>query len=245
MFKVLLDAEARKRKKGREEGLNAAREAFYSGAVAEKIVDFARNTSWPDSTGKRNSGLLVAEDLTGYGTRVEDPVNVNYRGIDVYKCGPWTQGPVFLQQLSILEGYDLGSMGHNTYYGDPDYVKVPLESLLSSDYAAERRKLIDPDRASLELRPGNAPAYDPKKIKGGSDIHRGDTTHLDAVDRWGNMISATPSGGWFRSSPVIEGLGFPLGTRMQMFYRGAGFSPGDTDADVLSGSGPRQCAHAR
>ncbi len=238
MFKVLLDAEARKRKKGREEGLNAAKEAFYSGAVAEKIVDFARNTSWPDSTGKRNSGLLVAEDLTGYGTRVEDPVNVNYRGIDVYKCGPWTQGPVFLQQLSILEGYDLGSMGHNTpeyvhllietaklafadrekYYGDPDYVKVPLEKLLSSDYAAERRKLIDPDRASLELRPGNASAYDPKKIKGGSDIHRGDTTHLDAVDRWGNMISATPSGGWFRSSPVIEGLGFPLGTRMQMFY---------------------------
>jgi gamma-glutamyltranspeptidase/glutathione hydrolase len=78
----------------------------------------------------------------------------------------------------------------------------------------------------MDLRPGNAPATDPARIEGGSDIHRGDTTHLDAVDRWGNMISATPSGGWFRSSPVIEGLGFPLGTRMQMFY----LDPGHANA---------------
>lgn len=238
MFRTLLDAESRHRNKGREGGLDAAREVFYRGEIAEKIIDFAQNTSWPDSTGRKNCGLLAEEDLAGYSTRIEGPATVNYRGIDVYKCGPWTQGPVFLQQLSILKGYDLASMDNNSpeyihllietaklafadrekHYGDPDFIHVPLETLLSSDYAAHRRSLIDPERASMELRPGNAESFDPLKIEGGSDIHRGDTTHLDAVDRWGNMISATPSGGWFRSSPVIDGLGFPLGTRMQMFY---------------------------
>ena len=238
MFKRLLDAENRGKKKGRQEGLQAAHDVFYRGEIAERIIDFAQNTSWPDSTGKKNSGLLTADDLSGYATRVEDPVTVNYRGIDVFKCGPWTQGPVFLQQLRILEGYDLAVMGHNSpeyvhllietaklafadrekYYGDPDFVDVPLDTLLSQKYAAERRQLIDPDRASMELRPGNASVSNPVRREGGSDLHKGDTTHMDAVDRWGNMISATPSGGWFRSSPVIDGLGFPLGTRMQMFY---------------------------
>ncbi|MDF1526469.1 MAG: gamma-glutamyltransferase [bacterium] len=237
MFKILLEAESTGKKRGRQEGLQAAHEVFYKGEIAERISDFSQNTSWPDSTGKRNRGLLTGDDLAGYATRVEDPITVNYRGIDVYKCGPWTQGPVFLQQLSILEGYDLPGMGHNSpeyihllietaklafadrekYYGDPDFVKVPLDVLFSKEYASQRRRLIDPERASMELRPGNAPSRVPLKREGGMDIHKGDTTHLDAVDRWGNMIAATPSGGWFRSSPVIEGLGFPLGTRMQMF----------------------------
>ena len=254
MFKKLLEAETRRKKKGRQEGLQAAHDVFYRGEIAERIIDFAQNTSWPDSTGKLNSGLLTSEDLSGYATRVEDPVTVNYRGIDVYKCGPWTQGPVFLQQLRILEGYDLPAMGHNSpeyvhllietaklafadrekYYGDPDFVDVPLDTLLSREYAAERRQLIDPDRASMELRPGNAPVSNPVRREGGSDLHKGDTTHLDAVDRWGNMISATPSGGWFRSSPVIEGLGFPLGTRMQMFY----LDPGHANA-LMPGKRPR------
>jgi len=237
MFKKLLEGESRGKKKGRQEGLQAAHDVYYRGEIAERIIDFIQNTRWPDSTGKANSGLLTADDLAGYASRVEVPVTVNYRGIDVYKCGPWTQGPVFLQQLSILEGYDIASMGHNSpeyvhllietaklafadrekFYGDPDFVDVPLGTLLSQEYAAERRKLIDPDKASMDLRPGNAPTEIPMKKEGGSDLHKGDTTHLDAVDRWGNMLSATPSGGWFRSSPVIEGLGFPLGTRMQMF----------------------------
>src|SRR4030067_203953 len=120
----------------------------------------------PDSTGRRNTGLITKEDLQNYATRVEKPVTANYRGDDVFKCGPGTQGPGFPQQL----------------------------------------------------RPGNARGTRPGEREGGSDIHKGDTTHLDAADQWGNMISATPSGGWFRSSPVIEGLGFPLGTRMQMFH---------------------------
>jgi gamma-glutamyltranspeptidase/glutathione hydrolase len=254
MFKRLLDAENRGKKKGRQEGLQAGHDVFYRGEIAERIIDFAQNTSWPDSTGKLNSGLLNSEDLSGYATRVEDPVTVNYRGIDVFKCGPWTQGPVFLQQLSILEGYNLAAMGHNSpeyvhllietaklafadrekYYGDPDFVDVPLDTLLSAEYAAQRRQLIDPDRSSMELRPGNAPVSNPVRIEGGSDLHKGDTTHMDAVDRWGNMISATPSGGWFRSSPVIEGLGFPLGTRMQMFY----LDPAHANA-LMPGKRPR------
>jgi gamma-glutamyltranspeptidase/glutathione hydrolase len=238
MFRGLVDAEYGERRRGRREALQAAHDAFYKGEIAERIARFLRESRLPDSTGKRNGGLITKEDLRNYATRVEEPVKVSYRGYDVFKCGPWCQGPVFLQQLTILEGVDLSSLGHNSpeyihllietaklafadrerYYGDPDFVDVPLDILLSREYAAERRKLIDPDRASMELRPGNAPPVMPRERKGGSDIHKGDTTHLDAVDQWGNMMSATPSGGWFRSSPVIEGLGFPLGTRMQMFY---------------------------
>jgi gamma-glutamyltranspeptidase/glutathione hydrolase len=238
MFTMLVEAEYQERRRGRRESLQAAHDAFYKGEIAERVVRFAQENRFPDSTGRRNRGLITKEDLRSYATRVEKPVTADYRGYDVYKCGPWSQGPVLLQQLTLLEGYDLASMGHNSpeyihllieaaklafadrerYYGDPDFVDVPLALLLSREYAAQRRKLIDPDRASLELRPGNAPASRPRERKGGSDIHKGDTTHLDAADQWGNMISATPSGGWFRSSPVIEGLGFPLGTRMQMFY---------------------------
>ena len=238
MFTTLVEAEYRQRRRGRREALQTARDVFYKGEIAERIVSFVQGSRLPDSTGRRNTGLITKEDLKNYATRVEKPVTANYRGYDVFKCGPWTQGPVFLQQLTILEGYDLGKVGHNspeyihllvevaklafadreTYYGDPDFVAVPLDLLLSREYAAERRKLIDPDRASLELRPGNSPASRPTESTGGSDIHKGDTTHLDAADQWGNMISATPSGGWFRSSPAIEGLGFPLGTRLQMFF---------------------------
>jgi gamma-glutamyltranspeptidase/glutathione hydrolase len=238
MFTMLVEAETKERRRGRREALSAAHNAFYKGEIAERIVTFITENRLPDSTGKRNGGLITKKDLSRYATRVEDPVTAPYRGYDVFKCGPWSQGPVFLQQLTILEGFDLASLGHNSpeyihllietaklafadreeYYGDPDFVDVPLEFLLSREYAAKRRALIDPECASLELRPGNAAPVKPRERKGGLDIHKGDTTHLDAADRWGNMVSATPSGGWFRSSPVIEGLGFPLGTRMQMFY---------------------------
>jgi gamma-glutamyltranspeptidase/glutathione hydrolase len=260
MFRRLAEAEHQERRRGRREALQAARDAFYKGEIAERIVRFARESRLPDSTGKRNGGLITREDLRSYATRVEQPVTANYRGYDVFKCGPWSQGPVFLQQLSILEGYDLARMGHNSpeyihllieaaklafadrerYYGDPDFVEVPLATLLSREYAAGRRKLIDPDRASLELRPGNAPPVAPRTREGGSDIHKGDTTHLDAVDQWGNMMSATPSGGWFRSSPVIDGLGFPLGTRLQMFFldprHANGLKPGKRPRTTLTPS---------
>lgn len=238
MFRDLMKAETGSRELDRSEGLKAAHEAFYKGPIAQRIVNFIHNNELPDATGRRNNGLITLEDLASYATQVEQPVTANYRGYDVYKCGPWCQGPVFLQQLNILEGYDLAKLGHNsaeymhllaetaklafadreTYYGDPDFVRVPLDILLSKDYAADRRKLIDPETASMEMRPGNAPPSIPQFREGNPKVFKGDTTHLDAVDRWGNMVSATPSGGWFSSSPVIEGLGFPLGTRMQMFY---------------------------
>jgi gamma-glutamyltranspeptidase/glutathione hydrolase len=268
MFATLVEAEHRERRRGRREALQAARNAFYKGELAERIVDFVRGSRLPDSTGKRNGGLLTKEDLENYATRIEEPVTVRYRGYDVFKCGPWSQGPVFLQQLRILEGYDLAALRHNSpeyihllvetaklafadrerYYGDPDFGAVPLDRLLSGEYAEERRKQIDPERASMELRPGDAPAYAPREIPGGLDIHKGDTTHLDTADRWGNLMSATPSGGWFRSSPVIEGLGFPLGTRLQMFTLDPGHAnalrPGKrprttlTPSIVLSGGRP-------
>ncbi|MCL5946595.1 MAG: gamma-glutamyltransferase, partial [Chloroflexi bacterium] len=167
-----------------------------------------------------------------------EPVRFGYRGIEVLKCGPWSQGPVFLQQLSLLQGFDLRHMGHNSpeyihtvvecaklafadreaFYGDPEFVAVPLERLLDPAYATLRRTLIDPERAATAVQPGlarlpaslsDAPA-DPR-------IYRGDTTHVDAVDARGMFVAATPSGGWFPSSPVIPELGFPLGTRGQMF----------------------------
>ncbi|MBE0602493.1 MAG: gamma-glutamyltransferase family protein [Deltaproteobacteria bacterium] len=254
MYARLAEAEHRERRRGRREALQAAHDAFYKGDIAERIVNFIHENRFPDSTGKRNGGLLAKEDLASYATRVEEPVAANYRGYDVFKCGPWSQGPVFLQQLRILEGYDLASMEHNspeyihllietaklafadreTYYGDPDFGAVPLERLLSREYADARRKLIDPERASMELRPGFAPACAPREKEGGLAIHKGDTTHLDTADRWGNLMSATPSGGWFRSSPVIEGLGFPLGTRMQMFS----LDPGHPNA-LRPGKRPR------
>jgi len=238
VFKKLVQAEQKELKRGRIEALQSAHDAFYKGEIAEKIIEFIQNNAFLDSTGKRNHGLLTKEDLAGYKARIEEPVSVEYRGYEVYKCGPWTQGPVFLQQLTLLEGYDLVSLGHNSaeyihllvevaklafadrekYYGDPDFVKVPLDVLLSKEYAAERRKLIDPDHASMELRPGNAESFKPEVKKKDKDVYTGDTTHLDVVDRYGNMVAATPSGGWFASSPVIKGLGFPLGTRLQVFY---------------------------
>ena len=182
---------------------------------------------------------------------VEESVMVEYRGLEVHKCSTWTQGPVFLQQLTLLEGYDIASMGHNSaeyihtlveasklafadregYYGDPDFDDVPLDKLLSKEYAAERRALIG-ETASMEQRPGDIgmgiPEYVLEDVAennrralgvseselvdlGLSHAHVSDTTHLDAIDAAGNMVSATPSGGWIGSSPVIRGLGSAVG----------------------------------
>ena len=243
-FRRILEAERRNLHKGREKALQAARDYFYRGEIARKIVKFIHETEILDASGMRNRGLLSLEDFASYRTKIEEPVTTNYRGYQVYKCGPWTQGPVFLQQLNILEGFDLTSMEHNStdyihtvvesaklafadrekYYGDPDFVYVPLKKLLSKDYAAERRRLIEPEKASLELRPGDVDSITlSDKGSGNMDF---DTTHLDVIDGSGNMISATPSGGWIQSSPIIEGLGFPLGTRGQMFH----LSPEHPDA---------------
>ena len=257
-LKAMCRAEEQARHKGRIAGIEAARDVFYKGEIAERIIDFISSNPVEDASGTAHRGLLSCEDMAEWHAAVEEPVTLNYRGLDVFKCPPWTQGPVFLQQLAILEGFDLKRLGHNSadyihtliesaklafadreaYYGDPLFDDVPLDSLLSKDYAAARRGLIS-DQASYELRPGDVgggvPGYATLDVAGDNrralgvearrvrdlglgHAHVGDTTHLDAVDREGNMVAATPSGGWIGSSPVIRGLGFPIGTRGQMFY---------------------------
>jgi gamma-glutamyltranspeptidase / glutathione hydrolase len=230
-FERLLQAERGAASRGRTAGLRAARDLFYRGEIAQRIAGFVQ----------QHGGLLDAEDLAAFETRVEAPVSVTYRGYEVFKCGPWSQGPVFLQQLRLLEGYDLQALGHNTaayihlvteaaklafadreaYYGDPDVVHVPIAALLSDAYAAARRTLIDPDRASFELRPGDPVNGKPLRSGQGPLVGREwqrGTVHVAVVDRHRNLVAATPSGAWVAGSPVVEGLGFPLTSRIQVFY---------------------------
>ncbi|NYI04679.1 gamma-glutamyltransferase family protein [Allostreptomyces psammosilenae] len=253
-------AEARAATTDRAGQAEAACAAFYDGFVAEAIDRHLATAEAVDATGRRNRALLTGADLAGWRPTVEEPVAVDYRGYRVHKAGPWSQGPVFLQQLALLEGFDLGAMAfggadhlhtvveaaklafadREAWYGDPRHADVPLRTLLSPEYAAERRALIG-DRASDVLRPGSpdgraprippvldrpAPPPDAPDWLGQLDsgiptvvlrtAARGDTTCVSVTDRDGNMVVATPSGGWLKSSPVIPGLGFPLGTRGQM-----------------------------
>jgi gamma-glutamyltranspeptidase/glutathione hydrolase len=231
------------------------RDYFSVGPIAEAI----------DRHSKAHGGFLTAADLARYRGRFEEPASRPYRDTVVHKCGPWSQGPVFLQQLAILEGFDLRAMGHNSadylhtwiegaklafadreaHYGDPEFAQVPLKRLLSKGYAEARRALIDPRHASELMRPGDRPEYraesalDPRPTESLAAL-RGDTTHVDAIDRFGNMVAATPSGGWIRSSPVVRGLGFPLGTRGQMFMLDAAhpnaLAPGKRPRTTLSPS---------
>jgi gamma-glutamyltranspeptidase/glutathione hydrolase len=236
-FQKVVNVEHEACRSGRRAGLQAAHDYFYSGPIAENIVKFMQTFKCRDVYGKEHHGLISLEDFADYHASFEEPVTVNYRGFDVYKCGPWTQGPVLLQQLNLLEGFDLTQIGHNTveylhtlvecaklafadreqYYADPDYVKVPLGRLLSKEYAKSRRKLVDSDHASMELRPGEASPIKLKEDRKGRQVES-DTVHLEAADRFGNMVSATPSGAWISSSPVIPGLGFCMNTRAQMFH---------------------------
>ncbi len=269
VLKKAVDVEAREAKRGREAAIQSAIDYWYKGEVASAIVDFMK-TPIRDASGKKHAGLLTTDDFTAWQPKLEEPVTIDYHGLSVYKCGPWTQGPVFLQQLRLLEGFNLEKMGHNTatyvhtvveaaklayadrefYYGDPDFVKVPLKLLLSKDYAKKRRELIDPKKASLEMRPGHGPASEPEDVKGKPETFRGDTTHTCAVDAAGNMVAATCSGGWLMSSPVVPGLGFPMGTRGQMFRldpheaeRGRPAPPAADHVDPVPGAEGRQAVH--
>ena len=241
----------------REARVDAARAAWYRGFVAEAVDRFFRNTDVLDVSGRRHRGLLAADDFASWSATIEQPVALDYHGCTVLKCGPWSQGPVFLQQLSLLQGFDLAGMDplgaefvhtvvecaklafadREAYYGDPDFTDVPLRDLLSAGYNDGRRALVGPS-ASLDLRPGRIAGFFPwvdheaaertALLSAGPGVGEptvarlgasgGDTCHLDVIDRWGNMVSATPSGGWLQSSPVIPELGFPMGTRGQMFW---------------------------
>ncbi len=263
----------------REARIEAAREAFYRGFVAEAIDRFYRDFEASDSSGRRHRGLLTGDDMAGWRAHLEPPVTLDYHGHTVCKAGPWSQGPALLQQLALLAGFDLAALDplgpefvhlvtecmklafadREAFYGDPNYVDVPLATLLSEPYNAGRRTLIGDD-ASLELRPGapdgreghvahltDRPAHPEGPLSGfgggeptSQRLATGDTCHIDVVDRWGNMVSATPSGGWLQSSPVIPELGFCLGTRAQMFWLTedvpAALAPGKRPRTTLSPS---------
>jgi gamma-glutamyltranspeptidase / glutathione hydrolase len=229
-FHRLLEAEAGARSRGREAAIEAARDRFYRGDIAREIV------AWSQT----NGGLLEESDLAQFTTRFEEAVTIDYHGLTVHKCQPWSQGPVFLQQLRILEALDLPQMGHNSaeyihhlvetaklafadreaYYADPQFEPVPIEALLSRKYADLRRALIDPQAASKEQRPGEPIAMRAVAAGGAREPRSwgSGTIHVTTADGRGNMVACTASGGWIPSSPVIDTLGFPLGTRMQTFY---------------------------
>jgi gamma-glutamyltranspeptidase / glutathione hydrolase len=238
----------------REDEIDRARATWYRGFVA---AAFARASD-------EHGGLLTGDDLASYAATIERPVSYDFRGTTVCKAGPWSQAPVFLQQLALLDGFDLEAMGFGSadfvhtvvecaklafadreaFYGDPEFVDVPLERLLSAEYNDERRKLVAAS-ASSELRPGGGrlpplPAAAATVPVGAGEPTRGDTVHLDVADRHGNVVSATPSGGWLQSSPVISGLGFPLGSRAQMFWldpdHPSGLAPGKRPRTTLSPS---------
>jgi gamma-glutamyltranspeptidase/glutathione hydrolase len=304
--RVLAEAEAAG--SDREAQIEAARRAFYEGFVAEAITDYLGRAEVMDVTGQRHRGLLSAADLAAWRASTEEPDTLGFRGLTVCKTGPWGQGPAFLQQLALLDGFDLERMspGSSTFihtvvesaklafadreawYGDPRQSDVPLAELLSPAYAAARRELIG-EQASAELVPG-APAGQAGRLpgyalaafggagggaaraagSGGGGIGEptsastsasasagdwadsgvggivapqlgpGDTCHLDVADRFGNLVSATPSGGWLQSSPVVPGLGFCLGSRAQMFTLTPGFAstlaPGRRPRTTLSPS---------
>jgi gamma-glutamyltranspeptidase/glutathione hydrolase len=236
----------------RENRIDRARDAFYRGFVADEIDRFSGE----------NGGLLAGSDLAGWEATVESPVTYDYLGYSVCKTGPWGQGPVLLQQLALLDGLhlpslDIGSAEYvhtivecaklafadrDAFYGDPNFVDVPLDRLLSREYNDERRLLVG-ETASEELRPGGGrlpTVVDAPETVGAGEPTRGDTVHLDVADRFGNLVSATPSGGWLQSSPVIPALGWPLGTRAQMFWLEEGLpaslAPGKRPRTTLSPS---------
>ena len=228
-LQFLADEEKAHAGQGRKAGLAAARRAFYQGDVAARI----------EAHQKDNGGLLTAADMAGFRVGIEPPVRTTFGDVEVWGCGPWCQGPMLLQELNVLEGLDLKAMGHNSvrylhtlaeainlaaadrhaYYGDPRFVDVPIEALLSKDYATERRRLIRTDRAFGRMPPpgtidGHAPGpgphdetaeASPATLAGGAD--RLDTSYVCVVDRWGNALSATPSDSGLQA-PVPPGLGF-------------------------------------
>jgi gamma-glutamyltranspeptidase/glutathione hydrolase len=242
----------------REARIDRAREIWSRGWVAETIDRFFRTEEVMDVSGRRHRGLLTGDDMANWRAGYEAPVTYDYGRYTVCKAGPWSQGPTLLQMLAILDGMDVAAMDptgpdfvhavveaaklafadREAYYGDPDFVDVPMQQLLSASYNAGRRSQITGE-ASADLRPGTLDGYrvaiekatadrsnvvasasmgvgEPTVAKTG--VSTGDTVHLDIIDRHGNMISCTPSGGWLQSSPIIPELGFCLGNRGQMFW---------------------------
>ncbi|MCM6778285.1 gamma-glutamyltransferase family protein [Nocardia sp. CDC159] len=267
----------------REAQIQAAHDAFYRGFVAEEIAEFLASGPMLDATGRRHRALLTADDLAAWEPTVETAPSLHYGPYQVFKPGPWSQGPVFLQQLALLAGFDLAAMGpgsadyvhtvvectklamadREAWYGDPTFSEVPLAGLLDADYTRARRALVGA-RAALTLRPGEPggrasfipelPTIDypdagsewMSQLRNGlptilaATTAKADTCTVTVVDRHGNMVAATPSGGWLKSSPAIGELGFALGTRGQSMYLLEGhpnsLAPGKRPRTTLSPS---------
>jgi gamma-glutamyltranspeptidase/glutathione hydrolase len=254
--------------------IEAARRSWSQGFIAEAIDRFCRTQAVMDTSGEPHRGVLTADDMARWQAHVEAPLCYDYGRYTVCKPGPWAQGPVMLQQLALLKGFHLDGADPTSaefvhllvecsklafadrekFYGDPEFVDVPMATLLSDAYNDARRKLID-EKASLELRPGSVEGFGAvvrlrrddgqRRAVGAGEPTvgrlgemRGDTVHFDVIDEAGNMVSATPSGGWLHSSPVIPELGFCLGTRAQMFWleegHPAALAPGKRPRTTLS-----------
>ena len=236
-FKRLIDAE-RRAGRDRRTGIRAARDLIYKGEIAREIANFYQ----------KEGGLLTYDDLVAFSVRAEPPEHITYKGYDVYSCGPWCQGPSLLMVLNILEGMELKKMGHNStdylhaviealnlsfadrdaYFGDPDFVQVPMDGLLDARFASERREAIHPTQAAPDVPPpgnpwrfhpeprgrnGPFPQLDPNRSQSDRTSEwETDTSYLCVIDEEGNAFSATPSDviGW---TPVVGGLGFPISGR--------------------------------
>jgi gamma-glutamyltranspeptidase/glutathione hydrolase len=241
----------------RKAGLETARDAFYKGEIARMLVAGAR----------RVGGILELDDLAGYHAKYEQPVTVTFAGHEISTQRTWSQAPVLLQALNILEGSELGAMGHNSpayihtvvealklafadreaYYGDPDFTAVPIDGLLSKEYAELRAELIDPAKAFPELPPAGDPwqrlkvaeeaasaVQEAARIVGSTAAEEQGTTHIAALDRFGNLACATPSGGSFGKSVFLPEIGCALSTRIEMFNFKAGHPN-----DLVPGKRPR------
>jgi gamma-glutamyltranspeptidase / glutathione hydrolase len=284
----------------REVEIGRARKVWSQGFVAEAVDTFFRTQEVMDTSGQRHRGVLTGDDMAKWQANVEAPISYDYGRYTVLKAGPWTQGLVTLQQLALAKGFDFDSFhptspdfihyqvecaklafaDRDTFYGDPKFVDVPVDVLLSDAYNEARRKLIT-NEASHEIRPGSIAGFGKTMGLRLADAARaavgasgageptvgdipwthdedhlpdavaakarqrekmgavpGDTVHFDIVDKAGNMISSTPSGGWLHSSPVIPELGFCLGTRGQMFWleegHPASLAPGKRPRSTLT-----------
>jgi len=257
--------------------IERARKAWSHGFVAEAIDKFCRTQAVMDVSGSPHKGVLSADDMARWTPTVEAPLTYDYGRYTVQKAGVWSQGPVMLQQLALLKGFNLDGLDPTSpefihlqvecaklayadrekFYGDPKFNEIPIATLLSDAYNDERRKLIT-DKASLDFTPGSVEGFGAVVKLRRAEGHReavgamgageptvgrfgevrGDTVHFDIIDTAGNMISATPSGGWLQSSPVIPDIGFCLGSRAQMFWleenHPASLAPGKRPRTTLS-----------
>jgi gamma-glutamyltranspeptidase/glutathione hydrolase len=245
----MVEAERAYKSEGRGAGIIAARDRFYKGDIARDMIAFLQQKQAP----------FELADFADFFARIEQPSKTTYRGYEVYKHWFGGQGPVLLEALNILENFDLRAMKHNSaeylhtvvealklayadrdsYYGDPAFVQVPAEGLLSKEYAKQRAKLIDPKRASRDFVAGNPLPFDSRvkewsywvanitdaakqvgPLPDAEPIANAlkDTTHIAIIDKDGNIFDSTPSGGWIGGAVILGDTGIGMSVRGEQFW---------------------------